>query len=245
LFDLSGKIALVTGATGAIGSAIARTLHKMGATLAISGTKKEILENLANELSERVHVFVCNLGSSDEVDNLIPNVEQICDRVDILVNNAGITKDNLLLRMSDNDWREVMTINLETPFKLMRAVSRKMIKQKWGRIINISSVVGSFGNPGQTNYAASKSGLFGLSKSAAAELATRNITVNCIAPGLIESPMSDKISEAHKELMTKAIPMARIGQPEEVAYAVGFLASNEASYITGHVLHVNGGMRMV
>jgi 3-oxoacyl-[acyl-carrier protein] reductase len=161
------------------------------------------------------------------------------------VNNAGITKDGLRIKMSDSDWRDVMIVNLEAPFRLMRAVSKSMIKERWGRIINISSIVGAVGNPGQTNYAASKSGLFGLSKSAAAELAARNITVNCVAPGFIQSPMVEKIPPAHREYLEKSIPMSRVGQPEEVAAAVGFLASKEASYITGHVLHVNGGMAMI
>jgi 3-oxoacyl-[acyl-carrier protein] reductase len=245
LFDLTGKIALVTGASGAIGGAIARVLQKMGATVAISGTKTDNLQHLADELVERVHLFACNLSVSHEIIDLVPRVEQECGSVDILVNNAGITKDNLLMRMSDSDWQNVISVNLEAPFKLMRAVSRNMIKKRWGRIINISSIVGAVGNPGQANYAASKSGLFGLSKSAAAELAARSITVNCIAPGFIQSPMVEKIPAAHREQLEKSIPASRVGQPEEVAAAVGFLASNEASYITGHVLHVNGGMAMI
>ncbi|MDR2158278.1 MAG: 3-oxoacyl-[acyl-carrier-protein] reductase [Holosporaceae bacterium] len=245
MFDLSGKVALVTGATGAIGGATARVLHKMGATVAVSGTKIDGLEHLANELSERVHLFACNLNLAGAIEELTPNIERICGRVDILVNNAGITRDNLLMRMTDQDWQDVITLNLEAPFRLMRAVSKKMIKERWGRIINISSIVGAIGNSGQTNYAASKSGLFGLSKSAAAELAARNVTVNCVAPGFIESPMVEKIPASVREQMEKNIPMTRVGRPEEVAAAVGFLASNEASYITGHVLHVNGGMAML
>jgi 3-oxoacyl-[acyl-carrier protein] reductase len=179
------------------------------------------------------------------VENLLPDVERLCDRVDILVNNAGITRDNVLIRMSDEDWQDVLTVNLEAPFRLMRAVSKKMIKERWGRIINISSIVGAVGNPGQVNYAATKSGLFGLSKSAAAEMASRNVTVNCVAPGFIESPMVAKIPSLRREQMEKSIPAGRVGRPEEVAAAVGFLASDEASYITGHVLHVNGGMAML
>jgi 3-oxoacyl-[acyl-carrier protein] reductase len=245
LFNLAGKIALVTGATGAIGGEIARALHKMGATVAISGTRTEELQRLADELRERVHIFTCNLNIPEDVSALVPKAEEECGAVDILVNNAGITKDNLLMRMSDDAWQDVISINLEVPFKLMRAASRNMIKKKWGRIINISSIVGAVGNPGQVNYAASKSGLFGLSKSAAAELATRNITVNCVAPGFIQSAMVEKIPTAHREQLEKSIPMSRVGQPEEVAAAIGFLASNEASYITGHVLHVNGGMAMI
>jgi len=245
MFDLNGKIALVTGATGAIGGAIARTLHDMGATLALSGTKVSNLESLAAELKNHVQLFACNLSSADAIQNFVADVEKAFDRIDILVNNAGITRDNLMMRMTDEAWEEVMTVNLEAPFRLMRAVSKKMIRNRWGRIINISSVVGVVGNAGQTNYAATKSGLLGLSKSAALELASRNITVNCVAPGFIESPMSDKIPEAMKESLQKKIPVGRIGNPQEVASAVGFLASEEASYITGHVLHVNGGLAMI
>jgi 3-oxoacyl-[acyl-carrier protein] reductase len=245
VFDLTGKVALITGATGAIGGAVARTLHRMGATLAISGTKVDGLEQLGRELSERVHLFACRLNSIDSVENLVPDVERVCDRIDILINNAGITRDNMLIKMSNEDWQDVLAVNLEAPFRLMRAVSKKMIRERWGRIINISSVVGAVGNPGQTNYAATKSGLFGLSKSAAAEMASRNITVNCVAPGFIESPMVGKIPPARREQMEKNIPLGRVGRPEEVAAAVGFLASEEASYITGHVLHVNGGMAMI
>jgi 3-oxoacyl-[acyl-carrier protein] reductase len=245
MFNLTGRVALITGATGCIGGAIARVLHRMGATVAVSGTKLEYLENLATELSERVHLFSCNLGSTEAIEDLVPNVERIYGKIDILVNNAGIIRDNIMIRMSDEDWQNVLNINLEAPFRLMRAVSKRMIKQKWGRIVNISSVVGSVGNPGQTNYAASKSGLFGLSKSAAIELASRNITVNCVAPGFIESTMIKRIPAEHRERLEKSIPMNRAGLPEEVAVTVGFLASEEASYITGHVMHVNGGMVMI
>ncbi|MBQ7673850.1 MAG: 3-oxoacyl-ACP reductase FabG [Alphaproteobacteria bacterium] len=245
LFDLDGKVALITGATGAIGGAIARFLHKQGATLALSGTRVSNLEKLADELSERVNLFACNLSVAEAVDNLVPNVERLCGHVDILVNNAGITKDDLLMKMTDEAWYNVMSIDLEAPFRLMRSAVRGMIKRRYGRIINISSVVGAVGNQGQANYAAAKSGLFGLSKVAALELATRNITVNCVAPGMIASPMVDQIPEAHKEQLEKSIPVGRVGYPEEVAAAVGFLATSEASYITGHVLHVNGGMAMI
>ncbi|MBO7641886.1 MAG: 3-oxoacyl-[acyl-carrier-protein] reductase [Alphaproteobacteria bacterium] len=245
MFDLNGKVALVTGATGAIGGAIARTLHEMGATLALSGTKVSNLESLANELKNRVQLFACNLNSAEAIQDLINNVENIFGKIDILVNNAGITRDNLMMRMTDEAWEDVMTVNLEAPFRLMRGVSKKMIRNKWGRIINISSVVGAVGNAGQTNYAAAKSGLFGLTKSAALELASRNITVNCVAPGFIVSPMSDKIPDAMKEALQKKIPVGRIGNPQEVASAVGFLSTEEASYITGHVLHVNGGLAMI
>ena len=245
MFDLNEKVALVTGATGAIGGAISRILHEMGATLALSGTKTSNLESLANELKDRVELFACNLNSAEAIQNLINNVEKTFGKIDILVNNAGITRDNLIMRMTDEAWEDVMTVNLEAPFRLMRAVSKKMIRNRWGRIINISSVVGAVGNAGQTNYAAAKSGLFGLTKSAALEFATRNITVNCVAPGFIESPMSDKIPDSMKETLQKKIPVGRIGNPKEVASAVGFLASEEASYITGHVLHVNGGLAMM
>ena len=245
MFDLNEKVALVTGATGAIGGAISRILHEMGATLALSGTKTSNLESLANELKDRVELFACTLNSAEAIQNLINNVEKTFGKIDFLVNNAGITRDNLIMRMTDEAWEDVMTVNLEAPFRLMRAVSKKMIRNRWGRIINISSVVGAVGNAGQTNYAAAKSGLFGLTKSAALEFATRNITVNCVAPGFIESPMSDKIPDTMKETLQKKIPVGRIGNPKEVASAVGFLASEEASYITGHVLHVNGGLAMI
>lgn len=245
MFNLDGKVALVTGATGAIGGAIARTLHEMGATLALSGTKVSNLESLAKELKTHVQLFACNLNSAEAIQDLISNVENVFDKIDILVNNAGITRDNLMMRITDEAWEDVMTVNLEAPFRLMRAVSKKMIRNRWGRIINISSVVGAVGNAGQTNYAAAKSGLFGLSKSAALELASRNITVNCVAPGFIESPMSDKIPDVMKFELQKKIPIGRIGSPKEVASAVGFLASEEASYITGHILHVNGGLAMI
>lgn len=246
MFDLTGKVALVTGATGAIGGAIAKALHAMGASLAVSGTKIDNLEKLSNELGERVNIFACNLTVQDDVEALVPNVERVFGRgIDILVNNAGITRDSLLLRMADEAWQDVMTVNLEAPFRLMRAAVKEMMHNRWGRVINISSIVGAVGNPGQANYAASKSGLFGLSKSVAMELASRNITVNCVAPGFIDSPMTAKIPEAHKEKLEASIPMKRIGMPEEVAAAVCFLASEEASYVTGHVLHVNGGLAMI
>lgn len=245
MFDLSGKVALVTGATGAIGGAIAETLHSLGATVILSGTKVQNLESLADKLGERVHLIACDLSSAESVEELFSNAVKNCERVDILVNNAGLTRDNLLLRISDKDWEDVMKVNLEAPFRLMRAAARGMMKARWGRIINISSVVGAVGNPGQANYSASKSGLFGLTKSVAAELAIRNVTVNCVAPGFVTSAMTDAIPEERKEAILKGIPVGRAGTPNEIAAAVAFLASNEASYITGHVLHVNGGMVML
>ena len=245
MFDLTGKVALVTGATGAIGGAIARTLHGMGATLALSGTKISNLEKLADELSDRVRLFASNLALPNAAQELVSNIERSFDHVDILVNNAGITRDNLVMRMQDEAWESVINLNLEAPFRLIREVSKGMIGARWGRIINISSVVGAVGNAGQANYSASKSGLFGLTKSVAAELATRNVTVNCVAPGFIASPMSDNIPELKKVELKKRIPVGRVGNPEEVAVAVGFLASEEASYITGHILHVNGGLAMI
>lgn len=245
MFDLSGKVALVTGATGSIGGAIAETLHSLGATVILSGTKVQNLESLADKLGERVHLIACDLSSAESVEELFSNAVKNCERVDILVNNAGLTRDNLLLRISDKDWEDVMKVNLEAPFRLMRAAARGMMKARWGRIINISSVVGAVGNPGQANYSASKSGLFGLTKSVAAELAIRNVTVNCVAPGFVTSAMTDAIPEERKEAILKGIPVGRAGTPNEIAAAVAFLASNEASYITGHVLHVNGGMVML
>lgn len=245
MFDLTGKVALVTGATGAIGREIAKTLHMCGASIALSGTRIEALEELSNELSTRVSLFSCNLSIPEAVEELIPNVQRVMNKVDILVNNAGINRDGLLMRISDEDWEDVFKINLEAPFRLMRSAVKGMIKSKWGRIINISSIVGAIGNPGQANYAATKSGLFGLSKTAAAEFASRGITVNCVAPGFIESTMTDKISDQHKQKLQSSIPIGRVGTPAEVAAAVTFLSSQEASYITGHVLHVNGGMAMI
>ena len=246
MIDLSGKIALVTGATGAIGSAIVKRLCAQSACIAAVGTRIEVLDRLADELGEKILKFPCDLSDSEKVENLVPNLEnQLGKSIDILVNNAGINDDGLLMRMTNDSWEKVLDINLEVPFKLMRASVKSMMKNRWGRIINISSIVGTTGNAGQSNYCASKAGLVGLSKALAAEVASRNITVNCVAPGFIDSPMVDRIPEKRKEEMINSIPMKRTGTPEDVATCVAFLASEESSYITGHVLHVNGGMAMI
>ncbi|MDR0406994.1 MAG: 3-oxoacyl-[acyl-carrier-protein] reductase [Holosporales bacterium] len=245
MFDLKGKIALVTGATGDIGAAIARALHTANATVALSGTRREALAHLADELGERVHSFPCNLADTDATEKLIPNVGQVLGNVDILVNNAGIVRDGLLMRMSDEAWEHVLAVNLESPFRLMRAAIKNMLGQHWGRIINITSIVGVTGNAGQANYATSKAGLIGLTKSTAAEVAARGITVNCIAPGFIASAMTDSLTDEQKQHFKEAIPVRRAGTPEEVAAAALFLASSEASYMTGQTLHVNGGLAMI
>lgn len=243
MFLLNDKVALITGATGAIGYEVAKTLHKQGATIAVTGTNVSLLEQLSSELNnERVHCFACNLF--DQIEQLIPNVERVCGKIDILVNNAGITRDQMLLRMSDEAWSDVITVNLEAPFKLMRAATKSMLKNRYGRIINISSVVAISGNAGQANYCASKAGVIGMSKAIAREFAMRNITVNCIAPGFIESKMTEALSKEARENMEKSIPIGRMGVPQDVASAVVFLASDESSYITGQTIHVNGGMVM-
>lgn len=244
MFDLSGKLALVTGASGGIGAAIAKELHKCGASIAISGTRTDSLEKLATELGERVHVFPGNLLDAGSVESLMTSVENVFGTVDILVNNAGITRDNLLMRMSDEEWSDVLTVNLEAPFRLMRRTVRDMIRKGWGRIINISSVVGFTGNPGQVNYCATKAGIVGMTKSIASEVAKRGVTVNCVAPGFIDTPMTAKLNEERKRIIKSMIPAGSMGTPEDVASAVLFLASEGASYITGHTIHVNGGMYM-
>lgn len=242
MFTLENQVALVTGATGGIGCEIAKILHKQGAIVAISGTRETILNELAAELGDRVHVFTCNLADKDSVEALIPNVEEKLGKVDILVNNAGITRDGLIMRMKDADWEEVINVNLTSAFRLCRAVTKGMMKRRYGRIINIASVVGFTGNPGQVNYVASKAGIIGMSKSLAMELATRGITVNCVAPGFIASAMTDVLSDNVKENILGNIPMKRMGTAEEIATSVAFLASQEAAYITGQTIHVNGGM---
>ncbi|HEX8666695.1 MAG TPA: 3-oxoacyl-[acyl-carrier-protein] reductase [Beijerinckiaceae bacterium] len=244
MFDLSGRKALVTGATGGIGGAIARALHGQGATVALSGTRRAALDELAGALGERVHVIEANLADKDAVEALVPAAEAAMEGLDILVNNAGVTRDNLFLRMKDEEWETVLSVNLTAAFRLSRAAVKGMMRRRHGRIVNIGSVVGSTGNPGQGNYAASKAGLVGMTKALAAEVATRGITVNCVAPGMIASPMTDALNEKQREAILGTIPMGRLGEGAEVAAAVAYLASAEAAYVTGQTLHVNGGMAM-
>ena len=245
MFDLTGKTALVTGASGGIGAEIARVLHGAGASVALSGTRQAPLEALAAELGARTSVLVCNLSDPAEVEGLIKRAAEAMGSVDILVNNAGITKDGLMMRMSDEDWQSVIDVNLTATFRLCRGALRGMMKARWGRIVNISSVVGAIGNGGQVNYAASKAGMVGMSKSLAAEVASRGITVNCVAPGFIETAMTDKLSEAQRAGLLGVVPAGRMGTPAEIAAAVLYLASQEAGYVTGATLHVNGGMAMI
>jgi 3-oxoacyl-[acyl-carrier protein] reductase len=245
MFDLSGKTALVTGATGGIGGAVARALHAAGAKVVLSGTRQAALDALAAELSGAVGV-ACNLSDPAAVDGLVAAAEEAAGApIDILVANAGVTKDQILLRMKDEDWQSVIQINLESYFRLSRAATKGMMKRRAGRIIGITSVVGVTGNPGQTNYAASKAGMIGFSKSLAQEIGSRGITVNCVAPGFIESPMTDSLNEAQRETILTKIPAGRLGQGDEIAAAVVYLASDEAAYVTGQTLHVNGGMAMI
>jgi 3-oxoacyl-[acyl-carrier protein] reductase len=245
MFSLSGKTALVTGASGGIGSDIARALHKQGATVTLSGTRREALEALKAELKDRAHIALCNLGDSAQVDELPKTAEGLMGGLDILVSNAGITRDNLFMRMKDDEWDEVVRVNLTASFRLSRAVLRPMMKKRWGRIIAITSVVGVTGNPGQGNYAATKAGLIGMTKSLAQEIASRNITVNCVAPGFIKSPMTDVLNDQQREAIMAKIPAGRLGSGMDIGAAVAYLASEEASYITGQTLHVNGGMAMI
>jgi 3-oxoacyl-[acyl-carrier protein] reductase len=244
MFDLTGKKALVTGASGGIGGAIARALHARGATVTVSGTRRAALDELASSLQERVHLVEANLSDQDSVEALVPAAEAAMEGLDILVNNAGVTRDNLFLRMKDEEWDSVIAVNLTAAFRLSRAAVKGMMRRRYGRIVNIGSVVGSTGNPGQGNYAASKAGLIGMTKAVAAEVASRNITVNCVAPGFIASPMTDALSDKQREAILGTIPMARLGQGDEIGAAVVYLASAEAAYVTGHTLHVNGGMAM-
>lgn len=245
MFNLSGKTALVTGATGGIGAEIARTLHAQGAHVVLSGTREGVLADLAAQLGERTSIAAANLADAESVDGLVARAEQATGQLDILVANAGITKDGLLMRMKDEDWEQVLKINLESYFRLSRAAMRGMMKRRFGRIIGITSIVGVMGNPGQTNYAASKAGMIGFSKSLAQEVATRGITVNCVAPGFIESPMTDALNDAQKAQILSTIPAARLGSGSEVAAACAYLASDEAAYMTGQTLHINGGMAMI
>ena len=245
MFDLTGKTALVTGASGGIGSDIARTLHARGATVTLSGTRAEALEALKAELGDRAHIAVCNLSDMAQVDELPKVAEGLMGGIDILVSNAGITRDNLFMRMKDDEWDQVIRVNLTATFHLSRAVLRPMMKKRWGRIISITSVVGVTGNPGQGNYAATKAGLIGMSKSLAQEVASRNITVNCVAPGFIKSPMTDVLNDQQREVIMGKIPTGRLGTGRDIAAAVAYLASEEASYVTGQTLHINGGMAMI
>ncbi len=245
MFDLTGKGALVTGASGGIGSDIARALHGQGATVALSGTRKEALDALASELGERTHVLPCNLSDAAAVDALPKQAEEALGNLDILVNNAGLTRDNLFMRMKDEEWDEVIRVNLTAAFRLSRGVLRGMMKRRYGRIIGITSVVGVMGNPGQGNYAASKAGMIGMTKSLAQEVASRNITANCIAPGFIRSAMTDALNEEQQGRIMSTIPAGRLGEAKEIAAAAVYLASEEAAYVTGQTLHVKGGMAMI
>lgn len=245
MFDLTGKTALVTGATGGIGSAIAAALHRQGATVALSGTRREKLEDVAAGLGERVHVVPANLSVADDVEGLVPAAEAAMGGLDILVNNAGITRDNLFIRMKDEEWEQVIAVNLTATFRLMRSAAKVMMRKRWGRIVSITSVVGVTGNPGQANYAASKAGMIGMTKSLAAEVASRNVTVNCLAPGFIQTAMTDVLNDKQKETILARVPAGRLGQAEEIAAGVVYLASAEAAYVTGQTLHINGGMAMI
>ncbi|MBO89570.1 MAG: 3-oxoacyl-[acyl-carrier-protein] reductase [Rickettsiales bacterium] len=245
MFDLREKSALVTGASGGIGSAIARALHGAGANIVLSGTREEALNVLSSELGKNTHVTPANLSDANSVEALISSAEEVVGNVDILVNNAGLTRDMLSMRLTDDDWQSVIDVNLTATFQLSRRVIRGMMKRRWGRIINIASVVGVTGNAGQANYAASKAGMIGMSKSMAQEVASRGITVNCVAPGMIVTAMTDVLSDSQKERIVGIIPAGRLGESEEIAAGVLYLASKEASYITGQTLHINGGMTMV
>lgn len=245
MFDLTGKTALVTGASGGIGGAIARALHGAGATVGLSGRRVEALAPLAKELGDRAHVLPADLSSAEGTNTLAADAESAMGGIDILINNAGLTRDTLMLRMKDEDWQEVIDVNLTAAFRLSRAVLRGMMKKRLGRIIGITSIVGVTGNAGQANYAASKAGMIGMSKSLAQEVAARGITVNCIAPGFIQTAMTDDLTDAQKESIMGAIPAGRMGTSEEIAAAALYLASDEAAYVTGQTIHVNGGMAMI
>ncbi len=245
MFDLTGKTALVTGASGGIGGAIARAFHQQGATVAISGTRREALDQLAGEFKERAHVLPCDLADRDAVEALVPKAEEAMGKLDILVANAGINRDNLFVQLKDEDWDQVVAVNLTATFRLARAAVRGMMRRRFGRVIGISSVVGVTGNPGQVNYTATKAGMIGMMKSIAAEYAKRNVTANCIAPGFIASAMTEKLNDKQREAILARVPAGRLGAGADVAAAAVYLASDEAAYVTGQTLHVNGGMAMV
>jgi 3-oxoacyl-[acyl-carrier protein] reductase len=245
MFDLTGKTALVTGASGGIGSAIAHALHARGATVAISGTRREALDQIAASLGERVHVLPCNLSDKAEAEALVGSAEAAMGKLDILVANAGITRDNLFVQMRDEEWDDVIAVNLTATFRLARAAVRLMMRKRFGRVIAITSVVGVTGNPGQGNYVAAKAALIGLMKSIGQEYARRGVTANCVAPGFIATPMTDKLNDKQREAILTRVPAGRLGDPKDIAAAVVYLASDEASYVTGQTLHVNGGMAMI
>jgi len=245
MFDLTGRTALVTGASGGIGGAIAKALHAQGATVAVSGTRREQLEKLAGELGDRNHVLPCNLADAADVEALIPAAEKAMGQVDILICNAGITRDNLFVQLRDEDWDDVIKINLTATFRLTRAATKLMMRKRFGRIIAITSVVGVTGNPGQGNYTASKAGLIGMIKTLGAEYARRNVTANCIAPGFIATPMTDALNDKQREAILTKVPAGRLGTPDDIAAAAVYLSSNEAAYVTGQTIHVNGGMAMI
>ena len=244
MFDLEGKKALITGASGGIGKEIAKVLIKHNAQVCISGRNLDELNALKELLGEKCHVVTCDLSKKDEIIELINKTDELLGHIDILINNAGITKDNIFLRMSESEWEDVLNVNLNSTFSILKLITRGMIKRRYGRIINISSVVGVTGGAGQVNYSASKAGLIGLTKSLSQEVATRNITVNCIAPGFIETPMTEKLDDKRKDAILNSIPMNRIGTPEDLSSAIIFLASQESSYITGQTIHINGGLYM-
>ena len=244
MFDLEGKKALITGASGGIGKEIAKVLIEHNAEVCISGRNHEELNALKKSLGKKCHVVTCDLSKKDEIIELIKKADEFMGYIDILVNNAGITKDNIFLRMSENEWEDVLNVNLNSTFNILKLITKGMVKRKYGRIINISSVVGVTGGAGQVNYSASKAGLIGLTKSLSQEIATRNITVNCIAPGFIETPMTEKLDDKRKDAILNSIPMNRIGNPKDLSSAIIFLASQESSYITGQTLHINGGLYM-
>ncbi len=245
MFDMSGKTALITGASGGIGGAIAATLHGAGATVALSGTRREALQELADKLGERAHILPCNLSDQEAVNALAGQAEAAMGSLDILVNNAGLTRDGLFMRMKDEDWDMVLKVNLTAAFRLSRGVLKGMMKRRWGRIIGITSIVGVTGNPGQGNYAAAKAGMIGMTKSLAQEVASRNITANCIAPGFIATPMTAALNEKQRGAIIANVPARRLGAPDDIAAAALYLASEEAGYVTGQTLHVNGGLAMI